>query len=135
MKAKLFLLVLVPFFLAGCSIGRKSWGMATSADAFKVVLADPQSGNAVPEIIAGGGSHSIAFQTAYADGKNYPTMFVFSRRNSLWGIFTSDILGSNVSSVYIAGSDETPEDTVKIINALSKVVNPNNEQQRTNDSN
>lgn len=116
---------------SGCSIGRKSWGVATSVDAFRVVLADPKNASVVPEVIAGGGSHCMLFQTAYEKDANYPPMFSYSRRKSLWGIFSSDMNSSNVSCLYIAGAGESPSDTVKIINALAKVVNIENTQIKT----
>jgi len=116
------IIVLLLFLCSGCSLGRKSWGTATSADAFKVVMADPQSGNAVPELIAGGGSHAMLFQTSYESDKKYPTMFSYARRKSMWGMFSGSGSG-NVTCVYIAGSGESPTETVKILEALSKVIN------------
>ena len=42
----LLIVVLVLLFVcSGCSVGHKSWGTANSADAFKVSISDPQSGN------------------------------------------------------------------------------------------
>ena len=115
---------LVFLMLNGCSVGRKTWGIAGSADAFKVSISDPESGNYVPEIIAGGGAHAMAFQATYDAGKVYPTAFAFSKRKSLWGLFSSDTSSGNVSVVYIAGSQESPENTVRILKILEKLCNP-----------
>ena len=122
MMKKLLLIIPLVCLLTGCSIGRKSWGMAMSADAFRVIMGDPRNGGIAPEVNAGGGSWAGAFQTSYDDGRNYPTMISYARRKSMWGCFSSADSG-NISFIYIAGSNETPEQTVEIINAFAGAVN------------
>lgn len=111
-------------FVSGCTIGKKSWAIANSADAFKISISDPQSGNIVPEIIAGGGANTMIFQLPYEAEKSYPGMFAYSRRKSLWGIFAGDTWSGNASIVYISGSKESPSDTIKILEKIAKIINP-----------
>lgn len=117
-------LLLVMVLMTGCSLGQKSWGMANSCDAFKVVIADPQSSSIAPEIIAGGGVNTMCFQKPFPLEEKVPSMFAYSRRKSMWGMFSGSTWAGNVSAVYISGSAETPEDTIKILEKLSKIVNP-----------
>jgi hypothetical protein len=115
-------IVLAALLLTGCSMGRKSWGMATSADAFKVVLADPQSGSTVPELVAGGGCVAAVFAVPMEPGQTMSRHISYSRRRSLWNVFSS-ASASNVGCVYISGSDESAEETAKILEAFGRVVN------------
>lgn len=113
---------MVAVLVGGCSLGRKSWGMAGSADAFKIVFVDPAaSGGVAPELIAGGGCFASVFALPYSPGDNYPTMISFSRRKSMWGVFNSSDSG-NMALVYVAGTKESPADTVAILTALKKVI-------------
>jgi hypothetical protein len=116
------IIILAALLLTGCSMGRKSWGMATSADAFKVVLADPQNGNAVPELVAGGGCVAAVFAVPMEEGQAMSRHISYSRRRSLWNVFSS-ASASNVGCVYISGSDESPEQTARILEAFGKIVN------------
>ena len=122
---KLVMIVLGLVMLTGCSIAQKSWASAGSCDAFKVVISDAQSGNPVPTIIAGGGAHCMGFQKPFKQDEKVPPIITYSRRKSMWGLFSSDINAGNVSFVYIAGSEEKPEDTYKILLGVAKVVNTN----------
>ena len=108
--------------LAGCSsVATKSWGMASSSDAFRALFIDPAGGKSAPELIAGGGCVSMLFMKPFGENK-IATGIAYSRRKSMWGMFSgSNVM--NVSIVYISGSDETPEQTIKILKAFSKVVN------------
>ena len=121
---KKFLLMLVPVvFLMGCSIAGKSWGSAGSCDAFKVVVSDVQSGNYVPTVIAGGGSHVMLFNKPYTNNEVVPTSIGYARRQSMWNLFSDDLSTGNVSFLYIAGSQENPADTARILEAIAKIVN------------
>jgi len=122
----LLLLCISCIILSGCSIGSKSWASAGSCDAFKITPSDIQSGNYAPSIVVGGGAHAMAFQKAYEPGKDYPTIFTYARRKSLWGMFSGDTSSANVSIVYIAGSKETPQETIKILQSFGPIVYPNN---------
>lgn len=124
-------LCLVAVLFSGCALGSKSWGSAGSTDAFKITPSDMQSGNYAPTIVAGGGAHAMAFQKAYDAGLDYPTIFTYSRRKSMWGVFSGDTGSANISIVYIAGSKETSEDTIKILNSFAGVVNPPKDQIET----
>jgi hypothetical protein len=97
--------------------------MANSADAFKISVSDPQSGNVTPEVIAGGGSNAMCFQLPYKKDTVYPSMISYSRRKSLWGLFAGETSAGNVSFVYISGSNSTPQDTIEILKALKGVLN------------
>jgi len=121
---KKLLLMLVPMgFLMGCSIAGKSWASAGSFDAFKIKVTETQTGAMTPEIEAGGGSHAMAFQKSYEKDLDYPSMFVYARRKSMWGWLTGDTSAGNVSFVYIAGSKETPEQSIKMLEVIAKIVN------------
>lgn len=109
--------------LTGCGLPKKSWGSAGSADAFKFTITEGQTGSLTPELVAGGGAHAMLFQKAYDEGIDYPTMVAYSRRKSMWGLFSGDVGSGNVSFLYIAGSKETPEQTAEILAGVSKIVN------------
>lgn len=122
----LFLPVFLLVLVSGCSsIATKSWGSAGSSDAFRIVTIDPVNGTGSPEITAGGGAHVLLFAKPYkANSKEIvPTMIGYARRISLWSIFAGDTSAGNVTCLYIAGSQETPDQTAKILEAYSKVVN------------
>jgi hypothetical protein len=114
-------LLLMLALLSGCSIGKKSWGMAGSADAFKVVMTDAKNQSMSPEIVAGGGCYASLFALPYSSTDNIPTMIAYSKRKSMWGFFDSMDTG-NIAFVYISGSKENPEETIKILNAISKIT-------------
>jgi len=111
--------------LSGCSsIAPKSWGVASSSDAFKAVLFDPAgSASSAPELIAGGGCVSMLFMCPYGKDEIVPVGISYSKRLSMWGMFSGNNSG-NISMLYISGSKETPEQTIKILEAFAKVVNP-----------
>lgn len=121
-KYGLILVILSCLLLVGCSVGRKSWGLSSSADAFKVVMVDPSNGSSAPEIVAGGGCFSAIFAVPYEDKDNMATHIAYSRRRSIWNIFSS-ASASNISIVYISGSKETPDETAKILDAFGRIVN------------
>ena len=115
--------LLMVVLLSGCALGDKSWASAGSADAFKLTITEGQTGSLTPELMAGGGAHVMLFQRSYMQGAEYPTMVGYSRRKSMWGLFSGDVGSGNVSFSYIAGTGETPEQTAKILEAISKIVN------------
>jgi hypothetical protein len=102
-------------------MGRKSWALSSSADAFKVKMVDPESGSPSPEIVAGGGCLATVFALPYDKEQRVATHFSYSRRRSFWNIFNS-ASASNVAIIYISGSDEKPADSEKIIKALTNLV-------------
>ncbi len=120
----LFVLILVACLFSGCSIAPKSWGIAASSDAFKITPSNLNSGNPTLEIVAGGGCMAAAFQKGRDPKEKAPTIFSYSRRRSMWGMFSGGLGATNVSIVYIAGTDETPEDTLKILKGFNKIINP-----------
>lgn len=120
---KFLLLCLLSMTVSGCAISEKSWGTAGSYDAFKFTVTEGQTGSLTPELVAGGGAHVMLFQRSYMQGTEYPAMVGYSRRKSMWGLFSNDIGAGNVSFIYIAGSGEKPEQTAKILEAIAKVVN------------
>lgn len=120
---KYFFIVLTCLLLVGCGLPRKSWGTAGSADAFKFTITESQTGSLTPELVAGGGAHAMLFQKAYSAEEVYPSMFAYSRRKSMWGMFSGNVGAGNVSCVYITGSNETPEQTLKILEKLDSLVN------------
>lgn len=123
MKKILLLMVLLSLIASGCALGDKSWASAGSADAFKLTITEGQTGSLTPELMAGGGAHVMLFQRSYMQGAEYPTMVGYSRRKSMWGLFSGDVGSGNVSFSYIAGTGETPDQTAKILEAIAKIVN------------
>ena len=121
------LIISMLFLLVGCtSISKKSWGSAGSTDAFDVKTSyDPKSGSVTPEIVAGGGSHVMMFALPRQQKEQYPTMFGYSSRLSLWGLFGGTQAG-NVSFLYISGSNETPEQTIKILDKIKSLTQKTN---------
>lgn len=119
----LMLLFIVLLFSSCASIGTKSWGMSGSADGFDVqTTIDPKSGTASPKLSAGGGAYAMLFALARKTDEIYPTMIAYAKRMSMWDWIAGTTAG-NVSFVYISGSAEKPEDTIKIINALGNALN------------
>ena len=116
-------LLILCVLISGCALADKSWGTAGSSDAFKFTITESQTGSVTPELVAGGEAHVMLFQRAQAEGTSYPTMVGYSRRKSMWGWLTGDSGSGNVAFIYIAGTGETPEQTAKILEAISKVVN------------
>lgn len=119
----ILLLLLLSLIAGGCgSIGDKSWGTAGSSDAFKAQFVETQTGTLMPQLVAGGGCYALLFQRSYMTGAIYPTMVSYSRRKSMWGMFSGSSTG-NVAFVYIAGSGETPEQTTANLEAIANIVN------------
>lgn len=120
----LIICMVLAAILTGCGLPSKSWGTAGSADAFKFTITEGQTGSITPELVAGGGAHAMLFQKPYEGADTaYPTMVAYSRRKSMWGLFSGDVGSGNVSFLYIAGSRETPEQTAKILEGVAKIVN------------
>lgn len=65
----------------------------------------------------------MVFSKPYKTKENVPTIITYSRRESMWGLFSGGVGAGNVSFIYVAGSKETPIDTIAILNAAAKVVN------------
>lgn len=107
--------------MQGCS-SDKSWGAAGSADAFDLTVSNPQSGVMTPSLVAGGGCFSVLFIKEYEKDAQYPRAISYSRRRSLWNVFSS-ASASNVSCVYISSSGETPAQTAEILRAFAEIVN------------
>ncbi len=122
---KYLIFLLLPLLLVGCSIGAKSWGTSGSADAFKFTITESQTGSITPELVAGGGAYSMVFQKPYLEGEKFPAMMAFSRRQSMWGWISGNSGSGNISFVYVAGSEEKPEDTALILEKLAELANPN----------
>ena len=121
----LSLLVVVLVFTSCSSIGKKSWGSVGSSDAFDIKTSyDPKTGSVTPEIVAGGGTHVMLFALPMDKDKQYPTMWGYSSRQSLWGIFGGTQTG-NISMMYVSGSNETPEQTIQILDKIKSIVNKN----------
>ena len=123
-SAMVVMIVLIVLFMSGCALGQKSWASAGSFDAFKIKVTETQTCAITPEIEAGGGSYAMAFQKFYEKDCDYPSMFVYARRKSMWGWLTGDTTAGNVSFVYISGSKETPEESIKMLKGIAKIVNP-----------
>lgn len=123
-KMKTIFFIFLCVVITGCSsLEQKSWTIASSADAFKISVADSKNGNFTPEIIAGGGANAAAFQKAYSKDERATPVISYSRRFSLWGIFKRDTHSGNVSFSYIGGSDESPDQTAEILRGVSGIVN------------
>lgn len=111
----------------GCaSIREKSHGGAASSDAFKITPSNLNSGNPSLEIVAGGGTFAWVFQKAYDAWDKVSTMISFSRRKSLWGLFSGDTSATNVSLVFCAGNDLTFEQQMLLLDKIDNIVNPQN---------
>ena len=123
MKFYSIIILCVCLLFSGCGIAQKSWGAANSVDAFKIITTDPSTGTIAPTILAGGGVSAMLFSLPYNNNETTSSMFAYSRRKSMWGIFSSDVNAGNVSIVYISGSKETPDDTIRILEKLEKIVN------------
>ena len=116
------LIIALLVLITGCSsISKKSWASAGAADAFKITMVDPNSGQPLPSMVAGGGCSVMGFALPIKKDQKYPCLFGYARRRSMWGMFSGSSTG-NVAFFYIAGSHETPEQTVKILEAMAKVL-------------
>jgi len=116
-------LLFAMLFLAGCN-SVTSWGTAGSADAFEANSGvSAITGTPTPSVSAGGGTHVMLFTRPFENGLSTPTAIGYSRRKSLWGLFSGETASGNVSFLYIAGSAETPKDTQAILEAIAEVVN------------
>jgi len=114
--------VLLASLFTGCSLGRKTWGNASSVDAFRIKTPSTD-GQALFEINAGGGTSCSAFQAPRAQEETVSRVVLYSRRVSFWQLFTSDNVSSgNVSFIYISGDDESPADTSSILNGIADIV-------------
>lgn len=115
-------IVILCGIMTGCSLGRKTWGGATSVDAFKIKIPSTDGQSAI-ELNAGGGTNCTAFQATRKEGEKVSRVMQFSRRASFWDLFSSDISSGNVSFNYFSGDDESPEETKIILDGVANVVN------------
>ena len=115
--------IIMAIALSSCtSIGSKSWGIASSSDALDLESSiDPKTMTATPKGTAGGNTTVALFALPRKEKERYPTMFGYSSRQSFWGLFGSTGAG-NKSFIYISGSSETPEQTVSILDRISKMM-------------
>lgn len=109
--------------LAGCSnLENKAVGIGSGVDAFKLETSGSvSSGTVLPNIIAGGAVNALATAPAVQEGTETQVVFVKAKRNSFFGeLFGIDASTEAVS--YIGAAGESADETVKRLEALSKVA-------------
>ena len=122
MRSEIIILIgsIVALLLSGCTTTNKSIAAGGSTDAFSITTYDPKTGGTAPEMIAGGGCFAYASTKAYSQWEKATTTIVFSQRTSLWDLFNSG--STNKVFIYVAGTDEDSEATLKMIEKLKGLL-------------